>query len=358
MTITLKTIVDFDTNFEILGDNMKKFVLFLFGICISLSSYGCAQNVELDKTIDMTPRLISTSQTLNSSQIAETVKSAIVGISANYKNGKSIGSGVAIANNGYILTNHHVISGAKNITLYFADKSTGSANIIWSDSSQDIAIIKSNSNMPYLDVAPLSEVAIGDDVLAVGTPLSLQFQHTFTKGIVSALNRTIEIQSLGGYVTYMQNLIQHDASINSGNSGGPLINSEGKVIGINSLKASDAEGIGFAIPIEVGISIAERVIDNSNFEQVYLGIFACDAELAKYKKQTDLDNGAFVLDIAKNSPLKDLKFNSGVVITNVNDIPIKNTLDFRKAIYKLNKGQSVIIKYNENGEDKEISLTI
>lgn len=325
---------------------MKKFAFFLIICSLAFCCTACETiNTNIDTSVDMSPRLISTTQVLNSVEIAETVKSAVVGISASIPGGTSIGSGVAIADGGYILTNHHVISGATSLAVYYADKTSGSASYIWSDSSIDLAIIKSAKNMPYLDTSPLSEVAIGEDVLAVGTPLSLQFQHTFTKGIVSALNRTIEIESLGGYTTYMQNLIQHDASINSGNSGGPLINTQGKVIGINSLKASDAEGIGFAIPIETATSVAVRVIPVNSFQQVYLGVFGCDAELAKYKEQTSLDNGVYVVDIAENSPIKDgLKV--GDVITGINDREIKNTLDFRKAIYGLSRGEEIIITYH------------
>lgn len=330
---------------------MKKLVFFLFIICCGLIVTACFETKnEVDERVDMSPRLISTTAILNSSEIAETVKSAIVGVSAKLSNGTSIGSGVAIADGGYVLTNHHVISGGKSFTLYLANKNTTTASLVWSDASVDLAVLKARINLPYLDTAPLSEVSIGDDVLAVGTPLSLQFQHTFTKGIVSALNRTIEIESLGGYVTYMQNLIQHDASINNGNSGGPLINSQGKVIGINSLKASDAEGIGFAIPIETALAVTNKIIPEENFKQVYLGIFGCDAELAKYNNQTTLSDGVYVVDVAKNSPADISGIQNGEVILFVNGEEIKNNLDFRKAIYSLRNGDEVQIETYNNGE--------
>lgn len=336
---------------------MKKFVVFLFGIFIILNFVACGTTAStLDTTVDMTPRLISSATSMSSTAVVEAVRSAIVGVSASLNYGTSIGSGVAVADGGYVLTNHHVISGANSIKLYYADKDVGNASLIWSDSSLDLAIIKSEKNMPYLATSPLSEVGVGDDVLAVGTPISLQFQHSVTKGIVSALNRTLEIQSISGYTTYMQNLIQHDASINAGNSGGPLINTTGKIIGINSLKASDAEGIGFAIPIETAINVIARVIPNNDFEQVYLGVFACDAELAKFKEQTDLDNGVFVVDIAKDSPISNADLKIGDVITSINSQDIKNMLDFRKILYSLDKGDKVEIKYYQNGEPKTTTV--
>lgn len=311
---------------------MKKLALFLLPLCL-LS--GCMQKTEIDTTVDMTPRLISTSQTLSTEQIAETVKSAIVGISAKVSGGSSIGSGVAIADGGYIITNFHVISGARNITVYFADKSNAKAEFVWGDSGLDLALIRSSQNLPHLATAPLSSVAVGEDVLAVGTPLSLNFQHTFTKGIVSALNRTIEIESLGGYTTYMQNLIQHDASINSGNSGGPLIDQEGKVIGINSLKASDAEGIGFAIPIETALAVTEKVVPTGKYQQVHLGLFAMDAE------SIGMESGAVVVDIEKQSIASKTSLKVGDVISQINKQTIKNMLDFRKAVIGLESGDTV-----------------
>ncbi|MBP3389628.1 MAG: trypsin-like peptidase domain-containing protein [Clostridia bacterium] len=336
---------------------MKKLVLFLC-VLSSISFCGCTTQQTTIEKVDMTPRLISTSQELSSTEIAETVKGAIVGISAKLKNGQSIGSGVAIADGGYVLTNFHVISGAKSLTLYLADKSTVSAEYIWGDQGVDLALLKAKKNLPYLDTSPLENVFIGDDVLAVGTPLSLEFQHTFTKGIVSALNRTIEIPSLGGYTTYMQNLIQHDASINSGNSGGPLINTQGKVIGINSLKASDAEGIGFAIPIETATSLISRLLPDSQFEKVYLGVFGHDASLAKFNGLSEEAEGVFVVDIDTSSPLAKTALKAGDVITHINGKAIKTTLDLRKAIYELNKGETVEITYKSNKETKAFSTLI
>ena len=329
---------------------MKKLALFLLPLCFFA---GCSTSkTEIDTTVDMTPRLISTSQTLSTEQIAETVKSAIVGISAKVSGGSSIGSGVAIADGGYIITNFHVISGFKNITVYFADKSTSKAEFVWGDSGMDLALIRSSQNLPHLDTAPLENVTVGEDVLAVGTPLSLNFQHTFTKGIVSALNRTIEIESLGGYTTYMQNLIQHDASINSGNSGGPLINAQGKVIGINSLKASDAEGIGFAIPIETATAVTQKFIPNGEYEQVHLGVFAVDGD------SLGIDNGVVVVDVEKNTALFNSGLQAGDVITEINNKEIKNMLDLRKAIISLNRGDNVEITVFTISGQRTISLKV
>ena len=227
-----------------------------FGIC-----GGCVQKMDYDESINMEPRQITLSTKMDTTKVIEEVKSAVVGISCTMYNGYSVGSGVAIAENGYILTNQHVVNGAKNIRVYFADKTDSLASLIWQDSSMDLAVVKTERNLPYLQCGEAGDVLAGEDVLAIGTPLTLDFRHTVTKGIVSALNRTLQVENASGNITYMQNLIQHDASINPGNSGGPLINSRGQVIGINTLRASEAEGLGFAIPINVG----KQVVDSPSF---------------------------------------------------------------------------------------------
>jgi S1-C subfamily serine protease len=156
----------------------------------------------------------------------------------------------------------------------------------------------------------------------------------------------------------MQNLIQHDASINSGNSGGPLINTQGKVIGINSLKASDAEGIGFAIPIETATSLISRMLPDSQFEKVYLGVFGHDASLAKFNGLSEEAEGVFVVDIDPSSPLAKTALKAGDVITHINGKAIKTTLDLRKAIYELNKGESVEITYKSGEKTQAFSTLI
>lgn len=334
---------------------MKKIAIFLL-LLLMFPFCACEINHKTDDSVDMTPRLISSTQVLSSSEIVENVKGAIVGIACSISNGTSIGSGVAVANGGYVLTNHHVISGARKITLYLANSETVSAKLLWSDSALDIAILKSAVSLPYLDYVSLDEVEVGDDVLAIGTPISLQFQQTVTKGIVSAKNRTLELSSLGGLTTYMQNLIQHDASINGGNSGGPLINSMGKIIGINSLKASDAEGIGFAIPIETAMSAVEKIVPTGSFQQVHLGIFGCDAENANVKNLTTFNEGVYVLDIEKNSVSEKNNLPVGSVISEINGKKISNMIDFRKAIYSLNQDEKIKIKYFDNNQEKEIII--
>ena len=339
----------------------KKFNLFLFIFIFSVTFLcGCglfSQNGVGDGSADMTPRLISISKGEPTTSVIESVKSAIVGIRSLVGSGYAVGSGVAIKAGGYILTNQHVISGSRGLTLYFADKSTTGASIVWQDASIDLAVIKSNVDMPYLD-CETEDISVGEDIIAIGTPLSLAFQHTVTKGIISALNRTVEVQSEGGYPYYMQNLIQHDASINPGNSGGPIINLNGKVVGINTLKANDAEGLGFAIPIITGRTIVNRLSANNSYSTPYMGVFGVSSEFAKEKEYAPSASGLYIIDVDTNSAAGVCGVIPGDVIYKMGNTNINDFLDLRQFIYSHNIGDEVVVYINRDGKIINFNMTL
>lgn len=336
---------------------MRKVVIF-FVLILSFVMCGCNLFVkELpDESVDMSPRAITLSSEMNTPSVVDQVKSAVVGIQANVSGGYSIGSGVAVADGGYILTNQHVVDGAKSVVLYYANQTSGSASVIWQDSSLDLAVVKSDINIPYLMCG--EELLVGEDVIAIGTPLTLDFKHTVTKGIVSALNRTLQVEGENGMVSYMQNLIQHDASINPGNSGGPIINAKGEVVGINTLKASDAEGIGFAIPISVGKTAIERLSQNADWEPSYMGIFGLDTDVAMFKgKKVSSTKGVYIAQIDEKTMCKDC-FIQGDIIIEINGKQINNVTDLRLAIYQLNSGDNLVVKVLRNGEIVVVNCNI
>jgi serine protease Do len=326
---------------------LKIFVLLCFGAVLFSS---CSLFQTGDASVDMTPRKIASQTDLQAEEVVQSVKSAVVGISAHSSNGTSVGSGVAIEDGGFILTNHHVVNGAKSILVYFADKTQSTASFVWSDASLDLAIIKSAKNMPFLECGNSKDLKVGQDVLAIGTPLTLQFKHTVTKGIVSALNRTLEVGGISD-VNYLQNLIQHDASINPGNSGGPLISMDCKVVGINTLKASESEGIGFAIPIEVGFAIGKQVIENQKTTSAYVGLFGFDAQIASFYNQTTVSEGVYVLSVDEKSPASKCGIKEGDVVVQIDDKPIKTVLDFKVAMYMYETGDPMTIKILRNGKE-------
>ena len=213
---------------------MKKVaIIVMCAVLLTACTLG-QENAQVEpKYTKLREELISVTDNASTTELASLVSPAVVGISSTDDSGTSVGSGVCVASGGYVLTNSHVISNPNNITVHLYDGTSVAATTVFDDSVQDVAIIKANATLPYLKLADTDATQVGEDVVAVGTPLSLTLKHTFTKGIVSALNRTIKVSTLSGEA-YMQNLIQHDASINPGNSGGPLINTQGEVVGPHS----------------------------------------------------------------------------------------------------------------------------
>lgn len=344
---------------------MKKIivsVVMLFLIC-PVFLCGCVGNYngvsgEPDVNINMNPRQISVSNTKSFEEVVETVSPAVVGISAIYDNMESVGSGVAVAKGGYVLTNNHVVEDAKSITVYYANKTSGRASLIWRDPSMDLAIIKTTVDMPYLTTGKASLVQTGEEVIAIGTPLTLQFKHTVTKGIVSAKNRTIEIDNEDGSISYLQNLFQHDASINPGNSGGPLINSKGEVIGINTLKVSEAEGIGFAIPVDIAVPVVEKILQQGSYQTPYLGIFGLDSELASFYGKTLTKEGVYVVNLDASGPIAKSGIEKGDIITGLDGFNVKTMLDLKTAVYNYNVGDKIKITYLRDGLEKFVEVVL
>ena len=212
--------------------------------------------------------------------------------------------------------------------------------------------------MPYLEMGNSKALQPGADVVAIGTPLTLQFKHTTTKGIVSALDRTIEVDNSDGTVSYLQNLIQHDSSINPGNSGGPLINSSGEVVGINTLKVTEAEGLGFAIPIEVAVPVLNKILQTGKCETPYLGLFGFDAVIAKFYNKTLQTNGVYVLNIDQSGPAYQAGLREGDVIQKLNGININTMLDLRSSIYNFDIGETITVEYLRNGIEQSANLIL
>jgi len=186
--------------------------------------------------------------------------------SLNSEKTLSLGSGIIISDNGYILTNEHV-SGGKYSKCYVniaETKGEYPGTVVWADSDIDLAIIKIDRlGLTTAKLGDSDKIRIGSPVYAIGNPIGLEFERTVTAGIISAVDRTIKITENEEY-SYMEDLIQTDAGINSGNSGGPLINQNGEVIGINSVKIEEASNIGFAIPINLVKPIIEKIIKDRN----------------------------------------------------------------------------------------------
>ena len=318
---------------------------------------GCGANSAQvgDPSVDMSIRQITAGENESIVQILDKARSAVVGVYVELADGYALGSGVAIREGGYVLTNYHVIEGGSSIQLYYADKTTGTAKVMWGDAGLDLAIIKSSKNLPYLSTSSEEKIFVGEDVYALGTPLTLQFKNTVTKGIVGAKDRTLGVDGDNG-ASFLQSLIQHDASINPGNSGGALINARGEVVGINTLKASEGEGLGFAIPIDVGNAVIERVVDNNNYKQPYLGVFGFDSEIAELYGQSLDQKGVYIVSV--DGPAANVGLRKGDIITEFNGVIVEKMLDLRVAILSLDAPKSVVVSYVRGGKSYSVTISL
>ena len=201
-------------------------------------------------------------------------------------------------------------------------------------------------------------VRVGEIVYAIGNPIGYQFQRTVTSGIISAVNRTVRIDENGGS-TYMEDLIQTDAGINPGNSGGPLINPDGKIIGINSVKIESAEGIGFAVPINIVKPIIERYMKEEKFEEASLGIFAYDKEIIPYiDEKIEIQRGIYIAQISLDSPAAKTGLKVGDVITKIDNLELSKMSDLRSYIYTKSPGDEVNLSIYRNKREIQIRVKL
>jgi len=264
----------------------------------------------------------------------------------------SVGSGCILDSKGYIITNQHVIGNEKEeiyVTLYGGEIIKG--ELVWSSNSLDLAVIKINiGGLPVATMGDSDSLRIGEKAIAIGNPLGFDFQGTLTSGVISGLNRTVEVNGI-----YMEDLIQTDASINSGNSGGPLMNSKGEVIGINTVKVASAEGIGFAIPINQIKPIINKIVKDGEFIEPYFGVLAYDKAMTSYiSSDIRMDTGIFVYDVDYGSPAYIAGIRKGDIILSIDDIPIETLCAFRSELFSKNIGDKIRVKVYDSLTEKEV----
>lgn len=269
---------------------------------------------------------------------------------------QGVGTGFIVDSKGYILTNSHVVSDGKasDVNVLFNDGSTSKGKVLWNDPTIDLAIVKvDKTGLPVADLGNSDSVRTGDLAVAIGNPLGLEFQKSVTQGIISGLDRSIQTEQ-----SNMTGLIQTDASINPGNSGGPLLNDKGEVIGINTAKASGAEGLGFAIPINTAKPIVEQIIKDGKFEKVTLGIKGIDVKTFETTTGTDLaaDEGVYIAEVVANTPAQKSGIQAGDVITKVGDTKITSMSDLNKALYKFSVGDKAKVEVNRGGKNITIDV--
>jgi len=304
--------------------------------------------------------------------VLEKVSQSVVGISRikshsnsifssnGYYNELGLGTGIIVSNNGYILSNCHV-TGEELSTCYVTLENgyTYEGSVVWCDSNLDLSITKIDAiNLPYATIGNSSNIKSGQTVYAIGNPIGYEFRKTITSGIISATNRTIRIEE-NNQISYMTDLLQTDASINPGNSGGPLITPSGEVIGINTVKITSAEGIGFAVPINVVKPVIEKFIVENTFNEAFLGIFAYDKEVIPYMASTpNFNSGIYVVHIDANSPAISSGIQNGDIITSIDNISINNMIELKEYIYSKVPGDKVSINVSRGYITKNFEITL
>ena len=343
--------------------------------------YKMYQNIEITDNYSAEKTKVSTineqnveniyEKSVSTADMIENISKSVCGISKLSNAGGSIlsmatetelglGTGIIVSSDGYILSNSHV-TGERFSTCYVTieDKDTYTGKVVWSDSSLDLSLTKIKvSNLVPASIGNSEKIRVGETVYAIGNPIGYQFRRTVTSGIVSALNRTIKLQENDEDV-YMSDLIQTDATINPGNSGGPLVNTKGEVIGVNSVKITSAEGIGFSIPINVVKPVISSFTTNGSFEEANLGLFVYDESVSKY---LNLKNrfafGIYIAQIVKGGPADGKGIKEGDIIIKIDDKYLNTINDLRQYIYTKKPGDKVILNINKGKYTKEIEVTL
>ncbi len=336
----------------------------------------------------------------NTSAVAAKVVPSVVTISATAGQSGGTGSGVILSQDGYVLTNTHVVtldgqSGSAKISVTTSDGKVYSAKVVGTDPTYDLAVIKLDnaSGLTPIEWADSSKLNVGDNAIAIGAPLDLP--NTVTTGIVSALNRSIQVASSAapsdgtdqqqqepgqespfrfdfgqGQEQQSANqtikiaVIQTDAAINPGNSGGALVNNEGKLIGINVAIASAGGsssggqsgniGVGFSIPSDIAKRISQEIIDNGSATHGLLGASVQDAASIQGATTT----GAYIADVSSGGAAQAAGLQKGDVITKVNGIPVTNSIDLTAQVRALAAGSKAEITYNRSGQEKTAEVTL
>ena len=269
------------------------------------------------------------------------------------------GSGVIISSDGYILTCDHVVSGASNITVTIGDTDY-TATVVGEDSTSDVAVLKIDANgLTPAVVGDSDALAVGDNVLAVGNPLG-ELGGTVTSGIVSALNRSVSIQSSGSVNT--MSLIQMDASVSPGNSGGGLFNMNGELVGVVNAKSSssDAEGLGFAIPINDAMKVAQDLLENGYVTgRPYMGITYLAVTDAQTAQQLGVNAyGIYVADVVKGGPADKAGLQVGDRIVSIDGTEVAQKTDLGTIIQQHSAGDTLSITVARDGQMQTVSLTL
>lgn len=351
-----------NSNFWQKNKNVLISIIITFAICLGI--FGLFYNYYL-KNLIVEKTKLEKSVTVTDKGIADAVEKvydSVVTIET-YVNNRAYASGTGFVfktegDKAYILTNSHVISNSNSVKVTFTNNKQVTADVVGSDDYSDIAVLSVNKDDILLiaETGSSEDMKVGDTTFAVGAPIdSSIYSWSVTRGILSGKDRLVEVTSSDNKSTYVMEVLQTDTAINSGNSGGPLCNSNGQVIGITNMKlaSSQIEGIGFAIPIEEALKYAESIISGKQISRPYLGITIYDA--TNYYSNT---SGIYIEYVEQNSAADKAGLQKGDKILEVNGKEVSNSSYFKHELYKYDVGEQITIKVERNGKEKEIKITL
>ncbi len=336
---------------------------FFLGVTVTVAVYKFVPSKSVVVNRNESNVTITEADSLKTS--IDKVYDAVFLIEATTRAGKSTGSGFAYKTddkNGYIITNAHVVANATEVRVINSKGETYDAKILGSDEYADIAVLSTNaSNISKIaEIGDSAKIELGDTIFTVGSPLGSEYFGTVTKGIVAGKNRLVGSSSI------MLEAIQIDAAINEGNSGGPLLNINGEVIGVNSMKIASAkiEGMGFAIPINTVMSYVDRLEKGEKIDRPVFGVTISDVgntwQLYRYGIIIDqsVEYGAVLVSVEKNYPAENAGLQKGDVIIEIDGTKIEDSSYFRYALYKYKVGDTITVKYYRNNRILETKVTL
>ncbi len=342
-------------------------MLFLYGIFYLFPNVIGETITKVEKDVTVTDEGIA--------DAVEKVYDAVVVVNT-YINGEAYSSGTGFVyktedKTAYLLTNNHVIENADDVYVTFTDGTIVEAKVVGSDVYSDVAVLSVDKDyiISVAEIGSSEDARLGDTVFAIGAPLDSAYSWSVTRGIVSGKDRLVQVELTSGNTKtpMIVNTIQTDAAINNGNSGGPLANSNGEVIGITSIKlaSSTIEGMGFAIPIETAIDYAEELISGNEVERPYLGVYMLDVTSAYYYREyydiireANVTSGVIVTDFEDNSPAAEAGLEVGDIITKVDGHDISSSAYLRYYLYKHKVGEEMNLTIIRNGRERDISVML
>ena len=341
--------------------------VFLFTKVNKSSSSGSSSNK--NATVENVNYDVKSSTT----DVIEKVNSSVVGVLV-YANGTASGSGSGVVyrvdgKTAYIITNAHVVSGATDVQVVFSNKESVNATIVGSDTYSDIAVLKltADFDMTAIKCGDSSLLDQGETVLAIASPLGIEYAGTVTQGIVSGIDRTVSVDlNDDGQEDWDMNVIQTDAAINPGNSGGALVNMAGELVGITSMKLSNTsvEGMGFALPINDVITSVEQIIENGKVTRPQIGISGVSLsgyssyQLRYYRINTDLTDGIYVSRVTSGGAASKAGIQEGDIIVKFDGKEVTTYKSFLTELYSKEPGDKVSVVVNRNGTEKTIEVTL